>query len=138
MLPDLPPVGYWLAVGIGGFPPAKWGRGIFCGGIDMTRNQQASYAIAQLALACDLSQGPIMLDREEIQALLTIVNQQVRDQINHDAREDEVVDKLLSALCYAEDCLITAFEVSDDYTDSSLLGEARDYYLGNIERARAA
>lgn len=104
----------------------------------MERNQQASAAIAQLAIACDLAQGPIMLDREEIQALLTIVYQQVRDQINSDAREDEVVDRLLSALCYAEDCLITAFEVSDDYAESSLITEARDYYLGNIERARAA
>ena len=58
------------------------------------------------------------------------------ERIHKDAYEDEFVGNLMSDLCRVADGLETALEVSDDYSDHSLIEEARDYYCGNVERAR--
>lgn len=60
------------------------------------------------------------------------------DRIHKDAYEDEFVANLMKDLCRVADGLECALEVSDEYADRSLIEEARDYYCGDIERARAA
>lgn len=69
--------------------------------------------------------------------LLEALYQWVNRRVCRDAYEDEFVDHFMRDLCNCASNLQTALEVSDDFAPS-LEEEARDYFNGNIERARAA
>lgn len=102
------------------------------------RTKQAHAAVIELCKACDLKQGQIHLEADDMVALLAIIGQQFKSQIHRDAFEDACVAKCYDSLIYAEDCLQTAFEVSADYAEEALIHEANDFYNGDMNRARAA